>query len=92
MKLRKFSILYKDDPEVIEYALTHTGDLYGNGASLVKVRRLIIQDAFATNEGDQNVIKTGLAFCCEGTLWSYLYHKIHIELIHKWCSVFRGWF
>jgi hypothetical protein len=81
----KFVVMMKNTPEVIRYAEEHSGKRYGNGANL---RGYSIVDLITPFEEKKNA---GIAFLCTGPLWSYLWHKIHLECIHHACSVLKGW-
>ena len=83
----KFMVLYKKNPEVVEYFNRHSGKQYGNGADLKILKTIRIDDSEGRPTG-----KEGYAFCCTGPLWSYLWHKINFEYIERSCSVIRGWF
>ena len=73
----KFRVLYKHEPEVVNYFNEHKGYKYGNGACLKRF------DSRITNYG-----LAFYAFCCEGSFWTYLYHKIKYR---KYTIVMMGW-
>lgn len=74
----KFTILCKDNPEVIDYANRHKLKLFGHGASLDGWRQL---------RSEHNGT-TAIGLCCSGSIFSYLWHKLKFGKITTIC---RGW-
>lgn len=73
----KFSVLYKKNPDVVEYFEENRGKKYGNGASLEELRE------FRTSDG-----REGYAFCCKGSIFSYWWRKHTFKGL---ATVKKGW-
>ena len=74
----KFTIMCKDNQDVIDYANQHQLKRFGNGASLDGWCLLRIKDDNAT----------AIGLHCSGSIFSYLWHK---RKFGKMTTICRGW-
>ncbi len=77
----KFRVLYKDCYDVRRNYYHYRVEGYGNGAELKKLKCFLIRDA-----AGRLTDRRALAYCCEGSPLSYLWHKIKMPT-----TVMLGW-
>ena len=79
----KFSVLYKYEPEVLDYFNRNQGDNYGNGVELIDIEEVDI-----VNKRTGKYIGKGYAFLCKSSLFGYIRHKI---IFGKYARHKIGW-
>ena len=80
----KFVVLYRDIPEVIQYAEEHMREKFGNGASLIGWRYVAIVE----KKNKSVPLRYAIAYLCKGSIFSFLWHKITLG---RHTAVRYGW-